>query len=401
MKRDIAEYVSKCLVCQQVKAEHQRPAGLLKPLDIPIWKWEHITMDFVTGLPRTRTGKDTIWVVVDRLTKSAHFMPMKVTASMDELVKMYMDIIVRLHGVPVSIVPDRDTRFVSRFWKSFNQAMGTTVTLSTAYHPQTDGQSERTIQTLEDMLRACILDFKGSWIDYLMLVEFSYNNSYQASLGMAPYEALYGRKCRSPLCWDDVGERQIVGPELVQITSEKVSLIRQRLKVAQDRQKSWADNRRRPLEFTSGEKVYLRVSPTKGVVRFGMGGKLSPRFIGPYEILERVGDLAYRLALPPALSRVHNVFHVSQLRRYISDPDHILEAEPLYVQEDLTYDELPLRIVDRMDRVLRRRVIPYVKVQWTNHLVREATWELEEEMRQKYPHLFEEGKLSFEVETFF
>ncbi|KAL3523596.1 hypothetical protein ACH5RR_016430 [Cinchona calisaya] len=395
MKREVAEFVAKCLVCQQVKAEYQRPGGLLKPLDIPMWKWEHVSMDFVVGLPKTRQGNDTIWVIVDRLTKTAHFLPMRATTPMEKRVTMYMDHIVRPHGVPVSIVSDRDPRFVSGFWESFQRAMGTNLKISTAFHPQIDGQTERTIQTLEDMLRACAIDFKGNWDEYLTLIEFSYNNSYQASIGMAPYEALYGRKCRSPLYWDEVGEKQITGPELIQLTLEKIPLIRERIKIAQDRQKSWADLKRRDLEFQQGDFVYLKVTPMKRVIRFGKKGKLSPRYIGPFEILNRVGDLAYRLALPPELSRVHNVFHVSLLRKYIFDPSHVLEYKPLQIQENLTYEEVPVRIVDYKDQVLRRRTILYVKVQWSNHTPREATWELEEEMRKKYPHLFQESEQGF------
>lgn len=358
------------------------------PLEIPEWKWEHVTMDFVAGLPKTRSGCDMIWVIVDRLTKSAHFLPVSSETPLDKLVNVYMENIVSLHGVPVSIVSDRDSRFTSKFWTAFQEAIGTELRLSTAYHPQTDGQSERTIQTLEDMLRACVLDFKGSWDGMVKLMEFSYNNSYHSAIDMAPFEALYGRKCRSPIYWDEVGVRTITGPELLEKTLEKVKVIRERLKTAQDRSKSWADSKRRPLDFDVGDKVYLKVSPTKGVMRFGVKGKLSPRFIGPYEILEKVGALAYRLALPPVLAQVRNVFHVSQLRKYVADPSHVLEAQPLELKDDVTYEEVPVKIVDRKDQVLRKRVIPYVKVQWSNHTEREATWELEEQMREKYPQLF-------------
>ena len=178
MKREIAQFVAQCLTCQQVKVEHQRPAGLLQPLQIPEWKWEHISMDFVTSLPRAPTGQDAIWVIVDRLTKTAHFVPIKVSYKLEKLAELYIQEIVRLHGIPVSIVSDRDPRFTSKFWRSLQEAMGTKLNFSTAFHPQTDGQSERTIQILEDMLRACMLDFKGTWIRHLPLVEFAYNNSY-------------------------------------------------------------------------------------------------------------------------------------------------------------------------------------------------------------------------------
>uniref|UniRef100_A0A2N9FT08 Reverse transcriptase n=1 Tax=Fagus sylvatica TaxID=28930 RepID=A0A2N9FT08_FAGSY len=359
------------------------------------WKWEHISMDFVTGFPRTPNGNDSIWVIVDRLTKSAHFLAIKIGLSLERLAKLYVNEIVRLHGVPSNYCVRQGSKICISILEEITHGyMGTNLNFSTAFHPQTDGQSERTIQILEDMLRACAIDFRGSWEEHLPLVEFAYNNSYQASIQMAPYEALYGRKCRSPICWDDIGERKILGPEIVQHTVDKIQLIRERLRSAQSRQKSYADTRRRKLEYQVGDHVFLRVSPTKGVMRFGIKGKLSPRFIGPFEVLERVGEVAYRLALPPMLAGVHNVFHVSMLRKYVPDCNHVVAYEPLQLREDLTYEEQPVRIVDKKEQELRRRTIQYVKVQWSNHSEREATWELEEEMREKYPYLFEESGTS-------
>jgi hypothetical protein len=260
--------------------------------------------------------------------------------------------------------------------------------MSTAYHPQTDGQSERTIQTIEDMLRTCALDFKGSWDEHLPLVEFSYNNSYHASIGMPPYEALYGRKCRSPVYWDEVGERKILGPELVQQTKEKIEIIQKRLIAAQDRQKKYADRDRKDWNYEEGELVLLKVSPWKGVTRFGKKGKLSPRYVGPFEILRRVGQVAYELALPPDLSHIHNVFHVSMLKRYQADASHVMDYQPIEIQPDLSYVEQPVAIQDRMDRKLRNKTVRLVKVLWRNPKVEESTWELESEMLEKYPHLF-------------
>nr|GEX50226.1 reverse transcriptase domain-containing protein [Tanacetum cinerariifolium] len=252
MKVDTATYVSKCLNYVKVKAEHQKPFGLLHQPEIPVWKWERITMDFVSGLPRTPSGYDTIWVIVDQMTKLAYFLPMKKTDSMEKLTQLYLKEIMCRHGVPILIISDRDSHFMSRFWKSLQKELGMNLDMSTAYHPQTDGQSERTIQTLVDMLRACVIDFKSSWdrnldmstayhpqthgqsertiqtlediaccvIDFksswdrhLPLVEFSYNNSYHASVKVAPYEALYGRKYKSPVCWSEVGDSQLTGPE--------------------------------------------------------------------------------------------------------------------------------------------------------------------------------------------
>ncbi|KAL0554090.1 hypothetical protein IC582_008001 [Cucumis melo] len=373
MKREVAEFVSKCLVCQQVKAPRQKPAGLLQPLSIPEWKWENVSMDFITGLPRTLRGFTVIWVVVDRLTKSAHFVPGKSTYTASKWAQLYMSEIVRLHGVPVSIT-----------------AMGTRLDFSTAFHPQTDGQTERLNQVLEDMLRACALEFPGSWDSHLHLMEFAYNNSYQATIGMAPFEALYGKCCRSPVCWDEVGEQRLMGPELVQSTNEAIQKIRSRMHTAQSRQKSYADVRRKDLEFEVGDKVFLKVAPMRGVLRFEKRGKLSPRFVGPFEILERIGPVAYRLALPPSLTTAHDVFHVSMLRKYVPDPSHVVDYEPLEIDENLSYTEQPVEILAREVKTLRNKEIPLVKVLWRNHRVEEATWEREDDMRSRYPELFEE-----------
>ena len=178
MKKDIAKYVSKCLTCQQVKAEHQVPFGLLNPIPIPQWKWDNITMDFVSGFPLTQRKHDSVWVIVDRLTKSTHFLPVRLDYSMDRLAELYVNEIVRLHGIMLLIVFDHDPQFTSRFWKELQSTLGNRLNFSTSFHAQADGQSERVIQVLEDMLRGCVLDFPGSWDRYIPLMEFSYNNSY-------------------------------------------------------------------------------------------------------------------------------------------------------------------------------------------------------------------------------
>ncbi|GJU31535.1 putative reverse transcriptase domain-containing protein [Tanacetum coccineum] len=211
MKAIIAEYVGKCLTCSRVKAECQKPSGLLVQPEIPMWKWERITMDFITKLPKTSNGHDTIWVIVDRLTKSAHFIPTRET--------------------DINVNSNSGTHYIKYF--------STQLDMSTAYHPETDGQSERTIQTLEDMLRACVIDFGKGWEKHLPLVEFSYNNSYHASIKAAPFEALFGRKCRSPVCWAEVGDVQLTGPEIIHETTKKIVQIRQRLQAARDRQRRW------------------------------------------------------------------------------------------------------------------------------------------------------------------
>nr|GEU41547.1 reverse transcriptase domain-containing protein [Tanacetum cinerariifolium] len=224
-----------------------------------MWKWNNITMDFITKLPKSSQGFNTIWVIVDRLTKSALFLPIRENDLMDKLARLYLDMIVMRHGTPVSIICDRNGKFTSNFWKTFQKALGTNLDMSTAYHPETDGQSERTIQTLEDMLRAYVIDFGKGWVKHLPLVKFLYNNSYHASIKVAPYKALYGRKCRSPVCWAEVGEAQLTGPEMIQEMTKKIILIKQRIQTAQDRQKSYANRKRKPMEFKVGDRVMLKV----------------------------------------------------------------------------------------------------------------------------------------------
>ncbi|GKD00664.1 reverse transcriptase domain-containing protein [Tanacetum coccineum] len=310
MKRDISTYVSKCLTCSKVRAEHQRPLGLLQQPEIPEWKWDKITMDFITKLPRSKSGHDSIWVIVDRLTKSAHFLATCDDYSTKRLAKLYIDEIVARHGVPVSIISDQDGRFISRFWQTLQKALGTRLDMSMAYHPQTDGQSERIIQTLEDMLRACVIDFGDSWDVHLPLAEFSYNNSYHSSIRCASFEALYGRKYRSPVLCAEIKE-------------------------------SYADNRRKPLEFEVGDHVLLKVSPWKSVVRFEKKDKLASRYVGPFEILERIGPVTYRLGLPEELSGVHNIFHVSNLKKCLADANLHVSLDEIKIDKTLRLSRNP------------------------------------------------------------
>ncbi|KAH0710889.1 hypothetical protein KY284_012316 [Solanum tuberosum] len=236
-------------VCSCNMVEHRRSGGFLQDIPIPTWKWEEVNMDFIVGLPHTRRQHDSIWVIVDRMTKSAHFIPVKVSHSAEDYAKLYIKEAVKLHGVPLSIILDWGTQFTSYFWKSFQKGLGTKVKLSTAFHPQMDGQAERTNQTLEDMLRACVINFKGNWDDHLSLIEFAYNNSHHSSISMALFEALYGRRCRYQVGWFEVGEIALIGPESVYEAIEKVRLIRERLRTTQSRQKSYTDVRKRDLEF--------------------------------------------------------------------------------------------------------------------------------------------------------
>nr|GEW18332.1 putative reverse transcriptase domain-containing protein [Tanacetum cinerariifolium] len=285
MKADIATYVSKCLIYAKVKAEHQRPLGLLVHPRIPEWKWDNITMDFVTKLP-----------------------------------------------------------------KSLQNALGTRLDMSTAYHPETNGQSERTIQTLEDMLRACAIEFGKGWVNHSPLVEFSYNNNYRASIKAAPFEAIYGRKCRSP--------------------------------------KSYADLKRKPMEFQVGDKVMLKVSPWKGVLRFGKRGKLNPRYVGPFKVLKEIRKVAYELELPEERSKVHNTFHVSNLKKCHADKPLAVPLDGLHFDDKLHFVEEPVEIVDHEVKWLKQSRITLVKVRWNSKRGLEFTWECEDQFQKKYPHLF-------------
>ncbi|GKC67417.1 putative reverse transcriptase domain-containing protein [Tanacetum coccineum] len=315
MKADIATYVSKCLTCAKVKAGHQKPSGLLQQLEIPVWKWERITMYFVSGLPRTPSGYDTIWVIVDRLTKSAHFLPMKKTDSMEKLTRLYLKEIVCRH-VPVSIISDRDSNFMSNFWRSLQKALETNLDMSTAYRPQMDGQ------------------------------------------------------------------------KLIRDTTKKIFHIKNRLLTARSRQKSYADRRLKPLEFEVGDMVMLKVSPWKGAVRFRKHGKLSPRYIGPFKIIARVDHVAYTLEFPEELKGIHSTFHVSNLKKCLAEGDVIVPMEEFHLDDKLHMIKEPIEIVDKEVKRLKQSRIHIVKVRWNSHKGLEFTWEREDQIKKKYPHLF-------------
>ncbi|GJU01041.1 putative reverse transcriptase domain-containing protein [Tanacetum coccineum] len=294
MKANIATYVSKFLTCSKVKAEHQKPSGLLVQPEIPKWKWEKITMDFVTKLPKTKNDYDTIWVIVDRLTKSAHFLPMKETDPIKKLMKLYMKEVVTRHGVPVSIIFDRD----------------------------------------------------------------------------------------------EVGDAQLTGPGIIHETTEKIVQIKSRIQATRDRQKSYANIRRKPMVFQVGDKVMLKVSPWKGVVRFGKWGKLNLRYVGPFKVIERVKTVAYKLEIPKQLSRFHNTFHVSNLKKCMSDESLVISLKEQRVDDKLHFMEEPVEVMDREIKQLKRSRIPIIKVRWNSKRGHEFTWEREDQFKQKYPHLF-------------
>ncbi|GJZ84023.1 retrotransposon protein, putative, ty3-gypsy subclass [Tanacetum coccineum] len=326
MKAEIATYVNKCLTCAKVKIEYQKPSGLL--------------------------------VIVDRLTKSAHFLPMREDDTLEKLMRQYLKEVVSKHGVPVSIISNHDGRFTSHFWKSLNKALGTRLDMSRAYHPETDSQSERTIQTLEDMLRACVLDFGKGWDRHLPL---------------------------------------LTGPEIIHETTEKIVQIKSRIQAARDHQKSYADVRQKPLEFQVGDKVMLKVSPWKGVIRFGKRGKLNPRYIGPFKIIAKVGTIAYHLELPEQLSRVHSTFHVSKLKKCMAEELLAIPLDEIQVDDKLNFVEEPVEIMNHEVKRLKPSRILIVKVRWNYRRGPEFTWECEDQMQKKYPHLFTNSAPAAEV----
>ncbi|WVZ70308.1 hypothetical protein U9M48_018983, partial [Paspalum notatum var. saurae] len=326
MKHEVAEYVALCDICRRVKAEHQKPSGLLEPLKIN---------------SRVEVGGN--WygfycrpATYSKFTKVAHFIPIKTTYTEAKLAELYMSRIVYLHGVHKKIVSGRGTQFTSHFWNHLHESMDTKSNFSSAYHPQTDGQTERTNQILEDMLRVCALQYETSWDKSLPYAEFSYNKSYQASVKMTPFQTLYARQCRMPLQWD-----QPV---------------------------------RSNFPFAIGDYVYLKVSSIRGLRRFKVKGKLAPRCIGPFKIVDRKGEDAYQLELPDRLAGVHDVFHVSQLKKCLRVPEEQLQMDDLNVQDDLIYTEYPVQILETAERVTRKKVIKMCKVKWSHHSAEEATW---------------------------
>nr|GEZ05397.1 reverse transcriptase domain-containing protein [Tanacetum cinerariifolium] len=271
-------------------------------------------MDFVTKLPKTAAGQDTIWVNVDRLTKSAHFLPMREDDTLKKLTRQYLKEVVSRHGVPVSIISNRDGRFTSHFWKSFKKALGSRLDMSTAYYPETD--------------------------------------------------------------------------EIIHETTEKIVQIKSCIQAARDHQKSYADVRQKPLEFQVGDKVMLKVSPWKGVIRFGKRGKLNPRYIGPFKILAKVGTVAYQHELPEQLSRVHSTFHVSKLKKCMADEPLAIPLDEIQVDDKLNFIEEPIKIMDCEVKRLKQSRIPIIKVRWNSRRGPEFTWEREDQIQKKYPYLF-------------
>ncbi|GJY51186.1 putative reverse transcriptase domain-containing protein [Tanacetum coccineum] len=332
MKAEIVTYISKCLTCAKVNAKYQKPSGLLVQPVIPVWKWENITMDFVTKLPQTLTSQDTIWAIVDRLTKSAHFLPINETDSMEKLTRQYLKKVVSRHRVPVLIISDRDSKFTSHVWQSLNKALVITL-VSKPHHSKLY------------MVASVDHPFVGLRLETLSL-------------------------------------------EIVHETTKKIFQIKKRIQAARDRQKSYVDRRRKPLEFQAGDKVMLKVSPWKGVICFGKRGNLNPRYIRLFKILAKVGTVAYRLELLEQLSRVYSTFHVSNLKKCFFDEPLAIPLDKIQIDDKLNFIEEPVKIMDREVKRLNQSRIPIVKFHWNSRRGLEFTWEHEDQMKKKYHRLF-------------
>jgi hypothetical protein len=319
-------------------------------------------MDFIVGLTHTSRGYNSIWVIMDRLTKSAHFILVAMTYRVRQYAELYISHIVRYHGIPKTIISDRGSIFVARVWEQLHECLDTHLIRSSAYHPQTDEQTKRVNQIIEDMLRACVLMDGPKWDKHLPLAEFSYNNNYQESIKMPLFEALYGWPYRTPLSWFDSGKSVIFGPDIVTEAEEKVKQIWPNILAAQSCQKSYTDKRHIPLEFKVGDHAYLQVSPMKGVRRFGIKGKLAPRYIGPYPIIDKYGPTSYQVELSVKLLGVHNVFHVSQLKRCLKLPTDVVIKDTIPLELDLTYKAYPIKILDQQDRVTRNKTTQFYKI---------------------------------------
>eukprot|EP00253_Pinus_taeda_P002208 PITA_02208 len=355
-------------------------------------------MDFITGLPRTKKNNDSIMVVVDKLSKAAHFIPVQSTYKAVQIAHIFMQNIFKLHGLPKVIISDRDVKFTSAFWQTLFAELGTQLNFSTAYHLQTDGQTERVNQVVEDMLRACVMMKPTQWEEYLHLVKFAYNNGYHSSTQLSRFEVMYGWKCRTPSSWGGPQDKLRIGPEMLKEFEETVKRVRTNLKAAQDRQKSFVDRKRRFKEFQVGDHVFVRIQPRRSTLQWSECAKLSPRYFGPFQILPRVGPIAYQLA-PPGHIRIHNVFHISVLKQYVYDPNHVIQWKNVRVEPEGEVLVEPLTILDRREVQLRKRVISQAKVQWQHYGPEEATWEDEELLREAYLNFFKGDRHRDDVQS--
>jgi hypothetical protein len=393
MKTMTKDYVRCCHICQQAKPERLPPAGLLQPLPVPSAPWEVATMDFIDGLPKSR-GYNCILVVVDKFSKYAHFIPLSHPYTASKVAELFVDNVYRLHGMPKSLVSDRDPIFTSIFWQSVFRATGTQLKMSTANHPETDGQTERVNQSLECYLRCFISSQPHHWSKWIALSEFWYNTNWHSSLGKTPFELLYGRQPRyfGVTATDKIASQDV--QEWLQERSLIIASVRQHLLRMQQRMKAQADKHRTERTFDVGAMVFLRLQPyLQSSVARRANHKLAFKFFGPFRVLERVGQVAYKLELP-STSKIHPVFHVSQLKQCIGPTQQV---SPVLPPPDALF-QIPVRILQQRVRQKGIRTVAQARVQWSGGTEDQATWEDMDALRQQFPYAPAWGQAGFQEE---
>lgn len=383
MKRDVDSYIKQCTICQQAKHSNTHPAGLLQPLPIPSGVWTDLSMDFIEGLPKSE-GYSVILVVVDRFTKFAHFIPVKHPYTAITIAQLFFDNIVKLHGLPKTIVSDRDTIFVSNFWKELFKKHKVELNFTTAYHPQSDGQTERVNQCLEMFLRCAVQDSPKNWKAWLSLAQLWYNYSFHSSLGRSPFKALYGSDPNLGVCPTVTDDTSPTVAQVIEHHEQHLQSLKQHLEQAQNRMKIQADRNRSDREFAVGEQVLLRLQPyTQSSVANRPFPKLAYKFFGPYKVIERIGKVAYKLELPKD-SSVHPVLHISQLKPFHQDNTPVFNTLPTKT-DLLATDAQPERVLDRRLVKKGNTAIPQVLLSWAGLPPATATWEDYYVVKQRFP----------------
>jgi hypothetical protein len=373
MKERVISYIRTCECCQRNKSTNKLPAGLLQPLAIPETKWESVSMDFITCLPKTKQGNDAIVVFVDRLSKLIHLQPCKTTITAMEFASVFMWQVFRLHGMPKEIVSDRDSKFVSDFWRGVCAMLGVQQSMSTAFHPQSDGQTERVNRTLEEMLRHFVNPHQDDWDTKLAVCEFAINRAHQESIGTSPFYLTYGCTPQTPLSVQ-LEAASPIASDWVQTVHQTLGLARQALAGAQQRQKDYANLSRRDVEHSIGDKVMLK---TKNLTLKPAGSrKLWPRFVGPFAITARIGPVAYKLELPASMGNVHDVFHVSLLEKYNEDGRHQPPPPPVEIDENFEF-EVQTILAHRVRRYRGNSQRTEYLIDWKGYAQEHRTWEPE------------------------
>ena len=383
LQADVAQYVQDCEMCSRNKAPNTKKAGLLSPLPIPGRPWESIGMDFITHLPRTKAGYTALYVVVDRLTKLVHMTPTTDTATAADTAQLFLDMVFKHHGLPSSIVSDRDVKFTSSFWTSFCQQVGIKLKMSTAYHPETDGQTERMNRVIVDMLRHYISPTHDDWDEHLTAIEFAINNAYQQSIGTTPFRLTYGQNPLTPVSLRIPKVENPIALRVNETLQERLQKAKLCLEAAQQRQKAYADQDRRPMEYKEGDEVLLS---TENIKRAGIGTpKFMPLWIGPFKVLKRVEPTAYELELAPGM-KMHDVFHVSLLKPWNAEKHGVIpipptltlgEQEEFEVQKILDHRERHISHAGRGRPKCKREYL----VSWRGQDYSNSTWEPEKNLQ--------------------